>query len=240
LSSENGKYCQCVEFSDITRHGGRWRGKVVNREQVAVVGNQSTVSSNQGTANNNQFAVTNNQSPITNSQVPVTNTQPTAVIPPIVNIGKLRSTSTIGKPLAQQEVVQEVVRVQESAIQQDKVFSFDELQTAWNRFTNDLQMENRMTEYVIFNRKFTLKGTVIHLEVDNEIQLEKVSGTLRNEMITYLRKSLQNSKVQLETTVMEQENQSLIYTQADKFRFLAEKNPALIELKNALGLDYDY
>ncbi|PWK28450.1 DNA polymerase-3 subunit gamma/tau [Arcicella aurantiaca] len=152
----------------------------------------------------------------------------------------MRSTSTIGKPLAQQEVAQEVVRVQEPVIQQDKVFSFDELQTAWNRFTSDLQMENRMTEYVIFNRKFTLKGTVIHLEVDNEIQLEKVSGTLRNEMITYLRKSLQNSKVQLETTVMEQENQSLIYTQADKFRFLAEKNPALIELKNVLGLDYDY
>jgi DNA polymerase-3 subunit gamma/tau len=152
----------------------------------------------------------------------------------------LRSTSAIVKPLAQQEVVQQISQVQEPAIQQNKAFTFDELTVAWGRFTNDLQMENRMTEYVIFNRKFTLEGTIIQLQVDNEIQLEKVTGTLRNEMITYLRKSLQNSKVQLETTVMEQENQSLIYTQADKFRFLAEKNPALIELKNVLGLDYDY
>jgi len=152
----------------------------------------------------------------------------------------LRTTSAIIKPLAQQEVVQQVSQVQEPVIQQNKAFTFDELTVAWGRFTNDLQMENRMTEYVIFNRKFTLEGTIIQLQVDNEIQLEKVTGTLRNEMITYLRKSLQNSKVQLETTVMEQENQTLIYTQADKFRFLAEKNPALIELKNALGLDYDY
>lgn len=142
--------------------------------------------------------------------------------------------------MAQQEVIPQVSQVQEPVIQQDKVFSFDELRLAWSRFTNDLQMENRMTEYVIFNRKFTLEGTIIHLEVDNQIQVEKITGTLRNEMITYLRKSLHNSKVQLETTVMEQENQTLIYTQADKFRFLADKNPALVELKNVLGLDYDY
>ena len=198
------------------------------------------VNSHQLAVSSNQLPVTNNQAPVTNSQLPVTNNQPTSTIPPVPNIGKLRSTSAIIKPLAQQEVVQKVLQVQEPVIQQDKVFSFDELRLAWDRFTNDLQMENRMTEYVIFNRKFTLKGTVIHLEVDNEIQLEKISGTLRNEMITYLRKSLQNSKVQLETTVMEQENQTLIYTQADKFRFLADKNPALVELKNVLGLDYDY
>ncbi len=151
----------------------------------------------------------------------------------------MRSTSTIIKPLAQQEV-QQVSQVQEPVFQQNKPFSLAELTAAWGRFTHDLQMENRMTEYVIFNRKFTLEGTTIHLQVDNDIQVEKITGTLRNEMITYLRKSLQNSKIQLEATVMEQENTTLIYTQADKFRFLAEKNPALNELRSVLGLDYDY
>ena len=139
-----------------------------------------------------------------------------------------------------QQVAQAISQVQEPVIQQDKIFSESDLRIYWDKFTNDLPMENRMTEYVIFNRKFRLEGTIIHLEVDNDIQLEKVVSVLRHEMITYLRKQLQNTSIQLETIVSEQQNTTLIYTQADKFKFLAEKNPALHELRNALGLDYDY
>ena len=154
-------------------------------------------------------------------------------------MGKLRSTASLGKPLVQQ-IVQAVSQVQEPVIQQNKAFSIHDLQVYWDKFTNDLQMENRMTEYVIFNRKLRLEGTIIHLEVDNDIQLEKVVSILRNEMVTYLRRQLQNTSIQLESTVAEQENTTLIYTQADKFKFLAEKNPALHELRSVLGLDYDY
>lgn len=154
-------------------------------------------------------------------------------------MGKLRSTATIGKPLIKQ-VSQVVSQVQEPLIQQNKAFTIYELQPIWDNLIKDLEKRRRFSEYVILNRKFTLNGTTIHLEVDNEIQIDLLTTTLRTEVLNFLRRELQNSTIHLEIVVTEQENTTLIYTQADKFKFLAEKNPALNELRNVLGLDYDY
>lgn len=159
--------------------------------------------------------------------------------PTTPSIGKLRSTATIGKPLVQQ-TQQGISQVQEPLIPQNKPFTINDLQPIWDRLIKDLEARRRFSEYVILNRKFTLKGTTIHLEVDNEIQIDLLTTTLRTEVLTFLRKELQNSTIHLEIVVAEQENTTLIYTQADKFRFLAEKNPALNELRSVLGLDYDY
>lgn len=125
-------------------------------------------------------------------------------------------------------------------IQQNKPFTIHELQPVWDKLIKDLDSRRRFSEFVILNRRFTLTGTTIHLEVDNEIQIDLLTATFRTEVLTFLRKELQNSTIHLEVVVAEQENKTLIYTQADKFRFLAQKNPALNELRNVLGLDYDY
>lgn len=155
-------------------------------------------------------------------------------------MGKLRSTATIGKPIVQATTQHDISQVQEPLIQQNKPFTINELQPIWDQLIKDLEARRRFSEYVILNRKFTLKGTTIHLEVDNEIQIDLLTTTLRTEVLNFLRKELQNSTVHLEIVVAEQESTTLIYTQADKFKFLAEKNPALIELRSILGLDYDY
>ena len=159
--------------------------------------------------------------------------------PTTPSMGKLRSTATLGKPLVQQ-TSQAVSQAQEPLIQQNKLFTINELQPIWDKLIKDLEARRRFSEYVILNRKFTLKGTTIHLEVDNEIQIDLLTTTLRTEVLTFLRGKLQNSTIHLETVVAEEENTTLIYTQADKFKFLAEKNPALNELRSVLGLDYDY
>lgn len=176
------------------------------------------------------------QPTLSNPEPLTLNTEP---LTPNISIGKLRSTATIGKPIVQQ-VSQAVSEVQEPLIKQNKPFTINELQPIWDQLIKDLEVRRRFSEYVILNRKFTLKGTTIHLEVDNEIQIDLLTTTLRTEVLNFLRKELQNSTIHLEIVVAEQENTTLIYTQADKFRFLAEKNPALIELRSVLGLDYDY
>jgi DNA polymerase III subunit gamma/tau len=164
----------------------------------------------------------------------------TPAAPQIPSMGKLRSTATIGKPIVQPTTQQAVSQVQEPVVQQNKPFTITELQPVWDNLIKDLEKRRRFSEYVILNRKFTLNGTTIHLEVDNEIQIDLLTTTLRTEVLNFLRRELQNSTIHLEIVVAEQENTTLIYTQADKFKFLAEKNPALNELRNVLGLDYDY
>jgi DNA polymerase-3 subunit gamma/tau len=176
------------------------------------------------------------QPAVSNPPPSTANTQP---LTPNISIGKLRSTATLGKPITQQDT-ETISEVQEPLIQQNKPFTIIELQPIWDQLIKDLEARRRFSEYVILNRKFALKGTTIHLEVDNEIQIDLLTTTLRTEVLNFLRKKLQNSTIHLEIVVAEQESTTLIYTQADKFKFLAEKNPALIELRRVLGLDYDY
>jgi DNA polymerase-3 subunit gamma/tau len=167
---------------------------------------------------------------------PNANPQPQIISP---QIGKLRSTATLGKPIVpEQKTV--VNTVQEPQVQQNKVFTLEELQVVWDGLVKHLESEKRFSEYVILNRTFTLNGTTIHLEVDNDIQVDLLTTTLRTEILTHIRQALQNSSIHLEVVVSEVENTTLIYTQADKFKFLAEKNPAMNELRTVLGLDYDY
>ncbi len=169
---------------------------------------------------------------------PTPNPNPqTQIISP--QIGKLRSTATLGKPIVQEQKTV-VNTVQEPQVQQNKAFTLEELQVVWDGLVKHLESEKRFSEYVILNRAFTLNGTTIHLEVDNDIQVDLLTTTLRTEILTHIRQALQNSSIHLEVVVSEVENTTLIYTQADKFKFLAEKNPAMNELRTVLGLDYDY
>jgi DNA polymerase III subunit gamma/tau len=175
--------------------------------------------------------------PIVDSQV--SNNQNTNTIPSIPKpmMGGLKTTSTIGKPLAQ---VSNKIIVAEPVIVQSKPIVFEELKQAWDIFVKQLEERRRFSEFVILNRDFTLEGTTIHLEVDNEIQTELLTTVLRTEALNFLRQKLSNSSLHIEVVVMKEENVKKIYTQADKFNYLATKNPALLELKNTLGLDYDY
>ena len=179
----------------------------------------------------------NNQQPIISNQS--LNPQSLNPLIPITPISKLRSTAIIGKPIVQAETHKFSV-VQEPVNQTNKFFTADELQIAWDKLMKDLHDRNRMSEYVILNRKFTLDGTTIHIEVNNEIQVDLLTISLRTEILNYLRKELQNFTIHLEVVVSKEEAKTMIYTQADKFKFMAEKNPALHDLKNVLGLDYDY
>ena len=188
--------------------------------------------------NENTISIT---PPTTNNQQPVISNQSLNGLPSVTNqpIGKLRSTASIGKPIVQAEL-NRVSVVQEPENQTNKSFTTDELQVVWDKLIKDLHQRNRMSEYVILNRKFTLDGTTIHIEVNNEIQVDLLTISLRTEILNHLRKELHNSTIHLEVVVSKEEAKTMIYTQADKFKFMAEKNPAMNDLKNILGLDYDY
>lgn len=170
-----------------------------------------------------------------------TNTTQIGTIPK-VNLGGLKSTANLGKsavstakaPSAPMPVLEE------TQVVQNKAFTKEQLKVQWDSFVKWLESRERFSEFVILNRDFTLEGTTIHLAVDNEIQVELLTTALRTEVLTHLRKAMQNSTIHIEVSILKEEEKPMIYTQAEKFKFLANKNPALNDLRNALGLDYDY
>lgn len=122
----------------------------------------------------------------------------------------------------------------------DKPFDLNELQEVWRAFAKRRQQQtDNMTEQVVLNRDLTLDGTTIHLTLENKIQADHLVD-IRGDLITYLREQLQNRQIQVEHRISVQESKKMIYSPQDKFNFLAQKNPALLNLRKTLGLEVDY
>jgi single-stranded DNA-specific DHH superfamily exonuclease len=77
----------------------------------------------------------------------------------------------------------------------------------------------------------------IELSTDIERKFLKVEET---ELVQFLRKELSNPTVTLRITIKEAELKQRLYTDKEKFNYLAEKQPLLLKLKEKLYLDTDF
>ncbi|GAA4401231.1 DNA polymerase III subunit gamma/tau [Nibrella viscosa] len=122
----------------------------------------------------------------------------------------------------------------------DKPFIFEQLKAAWASFAKLRQAQHdSMSEQVILNREIVLDGTTIHIVLDNRLQAD-LMNEIKPDLLGYLREHLQNGKIQVEHRVEVQDTKKMIYSPQDKFNYLAQKNPALYDLRKALGLEVDY
>lgn len=82
-------------------------------------------------------------------------------------------------------------------------------------------------------------GTTIILKLTNSVNLDTLDR-FRSDLITHLKSKLNNRQIKLETELIEGSKQKMIYTNKEKFEYLAEKKPVLNLLKDRLGLDPDF
>lgn len=152
---------------------------------------------------------------------------------------RLRSTVSLSnKPQVAEQ--QQVEQQSLSNSRPDKPFGFEQLQRTWHAFARlRKQQFDSMSEALIFNREITLDGTTVHIALDNNIQANLMVD-LKPELLAYLRDQLQNKQIQVEHRVVVPDTKKMIYTPQDRFNYLAAKNPALLDLRNALNLDVDF
>lgn len=114
------------------------------------------------------------------------------------------------------------------------------LQRFWYEFSQKrLLAGNSTTEQITLNREIQLNETTIEIALDNDHQQDAVMN-VRYELLGFLKSRLDAPKLDINPRVAPQEVNRLPYTPAEKFNFMAEKNPYLLELKQALGLDVDF
>ncbi len=90
------------------------------------------------------------------------------------------------------------------------------------------------------NRELKLEEDyTIKLYLDNAVQIDQLSD-FKPDLLAFLRKSLNNSLILIETSVMEQKTERKIYTDNDKLNFILDKYPIVTDLRKRLGLDMDY
>lgn len=82
-----------------------------------------------------------------------------------------------------------------------------------------------------FQIEFTIDSSVQQIDLDNE----------RPELLSYLRKELNNYSISLSIILTESEDTSMKYLSGrDRFLQMAEKNDSLHQLREQLGLDIEY
>lgn len=111
------------------------------------------------------------------------------------------------------------------------------LKQAWDEFTES--RKSQVAEYQILTREYHYQAPVITLNLLNPVE-ESLVDNFRRDLTQFLRDRLRNSDLTLASTLKETAGKKVIYTAREKFDHLAEKYPYLHELKERLGLDWEY
>jgi DNA polymerase-3 subunit gamma/tau len=111
----------------------------------------------------------------------------------------------------------------------------------WKQLADERRAQEKMSEYTVLNREVSADDShVITLTVDNPVQITQFND-FRAEFMAELRRRTGHPglTVQAEVAASAPTGRKL-YTSNDKFAYLAEKYPALQEMKQRLGLDADF
>ena len=128
---------------------------------------------------------------------------------------------------------------QETNIAEEKEVTYDNLKSSWNQYAKSIEQQNPRLFSILKNSRPELTEsrdiTVKVVTTSQEAELTKNRATL----LSYLRKQLKNSTVQLEVIVEKNEKTATVktFTAADKLNAMMQKNPALHTLKEKFNLD---
>ncbi len=116
-----------------------------------------------------------------------------------------------------------------------------QLDASWLVYTELLRKANKINlATTLLNRKPLLQHDHnIEFTIDNKVQEEELLQD-KSSLMLHLRRSLRNSYLQLVVIITRDESEKKPYTPSEKFRKMAQKNPALNKLKQEFDLDIEY
>lgn len=118
-----------------------------------------------------------------------------------------------------------------------KDFTAEALKLKWEEFVN--RLDDRPNLQSTLSRVPALKQDFqLVLEIDNSVQ-DDLINTIKPELVSWLRKELKNSKIQLTTSITETEKEKIIYSDSEKYLEMLKKNPQLELLKQKFNLDFE-
>ena len=163
--------------------------------------------------------------PLSTSTTPKENTRPKTTL----------NLQNILKP--QLKVEEKVAEVVQQTVVVNKSINQAELKKVWDEFAE--LKKTQAGEYSLLTRGFDLNENKITISLANPVE-EPLLQSIRTQLTAYLRDKLNNSNINVFGVMQAIETKRMAYTNKEKFDYLAEKNPILLELKERLGLDTDY
>lgn len=115
------------------------------------------------------------------------------------------------------------------------------LEVCWTEYTDQLKIAGKITDHSAYtmNKPVLTAENTVTFTVLNATAEERLSADKSN-LMDFLRKRMRNNVFTLEIILSKEAGESKIYTSQDKFKRLAEINPALNKLRQTFDLDLDY
>jgi len=137
-----------------------------------------------------------------------------------------------------QQVVEATLVSQEHV--PDVELSQERVDEAMKTFAEKKSKDGQKQLYAtLTSSKIILENNTVVIVLSNEVQRTMLTD-IKQDMLDELRNLLTNRQTQLEIKVSELQGEVKAYKPQDKFKVLAEKNPALNELKKRFDLDIEY
>ena len=165
---------------------------------------------------------------------------PTGKLPGLNGGGKLPSLKDLGKKAAGPAAS---AAVAEPLPTSGPVAAVDPalLEKVWREIADERRAQDRMSEYWVLNRPVAANAEhQIELTVDNPVQ-EDQFNQMRTEFLGELRRRTGHPRLNVQVVLnTAAPTGRKLYTNTDKFEYLAEKFPALREAKQRLGLENEF
>jgi DNA polymerase-3 subunit gamma/tau len=188
---------------------------------------------------------------------PVEITEPTSIAAPLPTPENTSETNSPHRPTQATSGLRSAKKVIETSSEADKQaaqnlavmvskeakpIALEALQIEWHRLAQSYRKANLINKFVMVDRPINLQGNTIHIQVENEVQVQQFNEGIRLEILQALRVSMENFNLDIALDVIAHDasDKKILYTQSDKYDFLASKYPILAEMKLKFGLDHEF
>lgn len=115
-------------------------------------------------------------------------------------------------------------------------FTVEQLTVKWNEFLDQIADRPNLRSTLSTIPELT-DGNQLLLKIGNSLQEEDVR-LIKPDLISWLRKELRNSGIELTTRLEKIESERTFYSDSEKLQMMIQKNPELVELKKIFNLDF--
>lgn len=117
-------------------------------------------------------------------------------------------------------------------------YTEEQLRAAWDEFA--ATRKKYQAEFQMLSQPYKLlDGKHIVVSLLSPVH-ETMLNAIKIDLTAFVREKLRNTSIQVSGELATSDEKKIIYTNRDKFDYLAEKNPILKEMKDRLGLDTDF
>ena len=119
-----------------------------------------------------------------------------------------------------------------------EVYSKKELETAITEYAKRRDVKTAVRSLLMGQMPKILDKNTLEMEVDNNIEMGYFNEE-QQKLVPYLRTKLKNANIRFEVKMVEREQTRKLYLPEEKFKYMAEKNPNLVYLRQKIQTDLE-